>query len=153
MKNFSSFLLSFWVLLTISCAGKIYPPVAMTERTNTIYPEPRPRNCRITVLTSKPTESYEPFAQIISYAGSAEMTEKMESLIKETACEEGAEAIILFPVRQVDHVNTVETYPDWVVDSDSRQGERFQHWVDKRYSVAQRAIALVRKREPSSVEK
>ena len=49
-----------------------------------------------------------PFAQIISYAGSAEMTEKMESLIKAKACEEGAEAIILFPVRQVDHVNTVE---------------------------------------------
>ena len=80
----------------------------MTERTNTIYPEPRPRNCRLTVLTSKPTEPYESFAQIISYAGSAEMTEKMESLIKATACEEGAEAIILFPVRQVDHVNTVE---------------------------------------------
>jgi len=81
------------------------------------------------------------------------MAEKMESLIKAKACEEGAEAIILLPVQQVDHVNTDNVYPDWVVDSDSRQGERFQHWVDKRYSVAQRAIALVRKREPSLAEK
>jgi hypothetical protein len=137
----------------LGCMGKIYPPIAMTERTNNIYPEPRPQNCRLTVLTSVPTEPHESFAQIISYAGSAEMTEKMESLIKAKACEEGAEAIILLPVQQVDHVNTDTTYPDWVVDNGFGQGGRFQHWVDKRYSVAQRAIALVRKREPPSAEK
>ena len=136
------------------CMGKIYPPIAMTERTNNIYPEPRPQNCRLTVLTSVPTEPHEAFARIISYAGSAEMTEKMESLIKAKACEEGAEAIILFPVQEVDHVNTDVVYPDWVTTGESSdQGPRFQHWVDKRYSVAQRAIALVRKREPPPAKK
>jgi hypothetical protein len=141
-------MLFFCGVLMLGCTGKIYPPIAMTERTNNIYPEPRPQNCRLTVLTSVPAEPHESFAQIISYAGSAEMTEKMESLIKAKACEEGAEAIILLPVQQVDHVNTDTTYPDWVVDNGFGQGGRFQHWVDKRYSVAQRAIALVRKREP-----
>lgn len=136
------------------CMGKIYPPIAMTERTNNIYPEPRPQNCRLTVLTSVPTEPHEAFARIISYAGSAEMTEKMESLIKAKACEEGAEAIILFPVQEVDHVNTDAVYPDWVTTGEySDQGQRFQHWVDKRYVVAQLAIALVRKREPPPAKK
>ena len=62
------------------CMGKIYPPIAMTERTNNIYPEPRPQNCRLTVLTSVPTEPHEAFARIISYAGSAEMTKKPYAL-------------------------------------------------------------------------
>jgi hypothetical protein len=142
-------ILFFCGILLLGCMGKIYPPIAMTERTNNIYPEPRPQNCRLTILTSKPTEPHEAFARIISYAGSAEMTEKMESLIKAKACEEGAEAIILFPVQEVDHVNTDAVYPDWVTTGEySDQGPRFQHWVDKRYSVAQLAIALVRKREP-----
>src|SRR4051794_29418044 len=108
----------------------------MTNRTNTIYPEPRPENCRLAILTSAPTEPYESFAQIISYAGSAEMAERMESLIKAKACEEGAEAIILLPMQYIDHVNTEDTYPDWVVGNGDGQGGRFQHWVDKRYSVA-----------------
>ena len=153
MRNIRSCLLILCGILTIGCVGRIYPPIAMTERTNNIYPEPRPQNCRLTVLTSTPTEPHESFAQIISYAGSAEMSEKMESLIKAKACEEGAEAIILFPARQVDHVNTTDTYPDWVVDNGFGQGGRFQHWVDRRYSVAQRAIALVRKRESLSAGK
>jgi len=141
-------------VLLVGCGPRLYPPIAMTERTNNIYPEPRPENCRLTILTSAPTEPHEAFARITSYAGSAEMTEKMESLIKAKACEEGAEAIILFPVQQVDHVNSETVYPDWIVDYELGQsGQRFQHWVDKRYSVAQRAIALVRKREPASVEK
>jgi hypothetical protein len=81
------------------------------------------------------------------------MAEKMESLIKAKACEEGAEAIILLPMQQIDHVNTDTVYPDWVtVGKTSDQGPRFQHWVDKRYSVARRAIALVRKREPVATE-
>ena len=153
MRNSRLWLLLLCGTLTIGCAGKIYPPIAMTERTNTIYPEPRPENCRLTVLTAPPTEPHESFAQIISYAGSAEMSEKMESLIKAKACEEGAEAIILLPVQQIDHVNTDNTYPDWIVESEHGQGQRFQHWVDKRYSVAQRAIALVRKREAPAAEK
>lgn len=153
MKNSRVWVLLLSTTFALSCAGKIYPPIAMTERTNNIYPEPRPKNCRLTVLTSEPTEPHEAFAQIISYAGSAEMAEKMEVLIKAKACEEGAEAIILSPVREVDHVNTDNVYPDWVTTGQYGQGQRFQHWTDKRYSVAQRAIALVRKREAPAVER
>jgi hypothetical protein len=156
MSNARFGLLLLCGVLMIGCAGRIYPPIAMTERTNNIYPEPRPQNCRLTILRSAPTEPHEVFARITSYAGSAEMSEKMESLIKAKACEEGAEAIILFPLQQVDHVNTDTIYPDGVVDygsTSSERGQRFQHWVDKRYSVAQQAIALVRKRGLSSAEK
>ncbi|MBM4254372.1 MAG: hypothetical protein FJ147_00580 [Deltaproteobacteria bacterium] len=153
MKAVCVWLSLFCGLLALSCAGRIYPPIALTNRTNTIYPEPRPENCRLTILTSPPSEPHESFAHIISYAGSAEMAEKMESLIKAKACEEGAEAIILLPLQKVDHVNTDSIYPDWVtVGQYSDQGQRFQHWQDKRYSVAQRAIALVRKREPVAAE-
>ncbi len=155
MRNTRFLQLLLCGVLMIGCAGRIYPPIAMTERTNNIYPEPRPENCRLTVLTSTPTEPHEAFARITSYAGSAKMTEKMESLIKAKACEEGAEAIILFPMQQVDHVNTDTIYPDGVVDygsTSSERGQRFQHWVDKRYSVAQWAIALVRKRPLPSAE-
>ena len=154
MNNFRALRALFCVTLLLGgCAGKIYPPIAMTERTNEIYPEPRPENCKLTVLTSAPAEPHDIFAHIISYAGSVEMSAKMESLIKAKACEEGAEAIILLPLRHVDHVNTDNIYPDWVtVGEYSDQGQRAQHWVDKRYSVAQRAIALVRKRNAASVK-
>ena len=154
MKSMQTWLVLLCGMLLMGCSGRIYPPIAMTERINTIYPEPRPQNCRLTILTSTPAEPHEAFARIISYAGSAEMTEKMESLIKAKACEEGAEAIILFPVQQVDHVNTDNVYPDGIVDyKTAESGQRLQHWVDKRYSVAQFAIALVRKREAVSAEK
>jgi|GEM_PF-2722766 len=154
MKNMQTWLVLLCGILIMGCSGKIYPPIAITTRINTIYPEPRPQNCRLTILTSAPAEPHEAFARITSYAGSAEMTEKMESLIKAKACEEGAEAIILFPVQQVDHVNTDHVYPDWLTTGEySDEGQRFQHWVDKRYSVAQLAIALVRKREAVPAEK
>jgi hypothetical protein len=153
MRNFRVWLLLLGTTFALGCAGKIYPPIAMTERTNNIYPEPRPENCRLTILTSPPTEPHESFAQIVSYAGSVEMAGEMETLIKAKACEEGAEAIILLPVREVDHVNTDNVYPDWVTTGEySDQGQRFQHWTDKRYSVTQRAIALVRKREAPAAE-
>jgi hypothetical protein len=153
MKDSRLWLFLLGVMFSISCAGKIYPPVAMTERTNTIYPEPRPENCRLTILTSPPTEPHEAFAQIVSYAGSAEMADKMETLIKAKACEEGAEAIILLPMQDVDHINTDNVYPDSITTGEYGQGQRFQHWVDKRYVVRQRAIALVRKRETPPAEK
>jgi hypothetical protein len=44
------------------------------------------------------------------------------------------------------HINTENTYPDWVVESGFGQGGRFPHWVDKRYSVSQRALALIFKK-------
>jgi hypothetical protein len=132
---------------SLGCFFKIYPPIAYIERTAPIYPEERPQNCSLKVLTGPPDQPYDVFAQVVSYAGSAEMTEKMEVLIKQNACEAGADAIVLLPVQHGTHYNTDNTYPDWVVGKGDGQGGRFQHWVDKRYSVSQRAFALVFKRE------
>ncbi|MGE0824101.1 MAG: hypothetical protein AB7G75_32770 [Candidatus Binatia bacterium] len=141
----------FCSVTVLGCSTRLYPPIAIAEYTNAIYPEPRPQNCKLKIFSSPPSEPHEAFARIVSYAGSAEMSEKMETLIKAKACEEGAEAIILLPMQHVDHVNTDHIYPDQYVDENpGGLGQRYQRWSDKRYSVAQRAIALVKKRSPSS---
>jgi hypothetical protein len=132
---------------------RLYPPVAHVEWLAPIYPKARPQNCKLTVLTAPPSQPYEVFAQVVSYAGSADMADKMESLIKQNACEVGADAIVLLPVQHGDHVSTVNTYPDWVVEAGEGLGGRSPHWVDRRYSVSQRAIALVFKREPATAQK
>jgi len=125
--------------------SRLYPPIAFIERVAPIYPDARPHNCKLAVLTTPPAEPYEIFAQVVSYAGSADMVEKMQTLIKENACEAGADAIVLLPVQQGTHINTVDIYPDWVLEGT----ERLPHWTDKRYSVSQRAIAVVFKRGPA----
>jgi hypothetical protein len=131
--------------------------VAHVELLAPIYPEPRPHDCHLPVLSAPPAQPYEPFAQIVSYAGSAEMAERMRSLIEKEACQIGADAIVLLPMHDREHVSTEDTYPDWVLERGFGQGGRFQHWVDKRYAVSQRAFALVFKkgaavsqREPGS---
>lgn len=136
-------------LLCTGCWQKLYPPIAYLERTAPIYPEARPENCNVRILTSPPDEPFEAFAQVVSYAGSAEMLEGMQRLIKQNACEAGADAIVLLPVQEGTHYNTDVVYPDWVAgNGEGQKGstERFQHWVDKRYTVSQRAVALVFKR-------
>lgn len=148
MTHVRLWILLFCYIALPGCGARLYPPIAISEFTNTIYPEPRPKNCKLTVFSSQPSEPHEAFAQIVSYAGSAEMSAKMESLIKAKACEEGAEAIILLPLQHVDHVNTDHVYPDaFVDDNPGGLGQRSQRWSDKRYSVAQRAIALIKKRQ------
>lgn len=127
---------------------RLYPPVAFVERVAPIYPDARPQNCTLEVLNAPPSRPYIVFAQIVSYAGSAEMGDRMQSLIKDNACEVGADAIVLLPMQEQAHVNTVNTYPDWVLERGFGQGGRFPHWVDKRYSVSQRGFALVFKKEP-----
>jgi hypothetical protein len=76
------------------------------------------------------------------------MLEGMQRLIKQNACEAGADAIVLLPVQEGTHYNTDVVYPDWVAGIGETKGstERVQHWVDKRYTVSQRAVALVFKR-------
>jgi hypothetical protein len=153
MQKVCSWLLILYGPALTGCGlVRIYPPVAVVERLTNIYPEPRPPNCKLAVLNTPPSEPYEVFAQVVSYAGSADMGEKMQSLIKNNACEIGADAIVLLPMQHIDHVNTEASYPDWIVAQESSV-ERFQHWVDKRYSVAQRAIALVFKRGTSADSK
>jgi len=140
-------------VLVAGCWPRLYPPVAFVDQLAPIYPDARPENCKLTVLSTPPTEPYDIFAQIVSYAGSAEMADKMQALIKQNACEAGADAIVLTPMRQGEHGNTDNTYPDWVLERGFGQGGRFPHWVDKRYSVSQRAIALVFKRIPAADKK
>lgn len=143
------FIVFVWIGFSAGCifGFKIYPPIAYLERTAPIYPEERPQNCNLKVLTGPPEQPYEVFAQVVSYAGAIEMAERMEKLIKQNACEAGADAIVLLPMQQGTHYNTDNVYPDWVVGKGDGLGERFPRWVDKRYTVSQRAFALVFKRE------
>lgn len=135
------------------CWNRLYPPVAHVELLAPIYPASRPHDCNMMVLSAPPEQPYEPFAQIVSYAGSAEMAERMQSLIKREACQIGADAIVLLPMLEKEHVNTENTYPDWVLERGFGQGGRFPHWVDKRYAVSQRAFALVFKKDASAARR
>lgn len=140
--------------LFLGCGFRIYPPVAHLERTAPIYPDARPRDCNLEVLSKPPEEPFEIFAHVVSYAGSADMAERMEALIKQDACEAGADAIVLLPMQHGTHYNTDNVYPDWVTTGKGGgMGERFPRWVDKRYSVSQRAVALVFKRNQIAGEK
>ncbi len=143
-------------LMVVSCTvlngcSRIYPPAAFVNFTAPIYPDARPENCNVTLLTHPPAEPYEVFAQIAGYAGSAEMSERMLALIKENACEIGADALVLSSIQHGDHTNSDSIYPDWVTAGEGGgEGERFQHWQDKRYNVGQRALALVYKKNIST---
>jgi hypothetical protein len=137
-----------WILL--GGCSRIYPPAAFVDRVAPIYPDARPQNCNVALLTNPPPEPYEIFAQIACYAGSAEMAEGMLSLIKANACEIGADAIVVLPLQHGAHFNTDNTYPDWVLERGFGQGGRFAHWVDKRYSVSQKAAALIYKKNISA---
>jgi len=96
--------------------------------------------------TNPPTRPYEVFARITSYGNSPESQEKMQSLIKQNACELGADAVLLLPVQEVDHITSRETYPDWLLGNGTDVGERTQVQVDRRYSLRQRGLAIVFKR-------
>lgn len=137
--------------VTLGSCARIYPPAAFVERVSPIYPDARPDNCNVTLLSDAPAEPYEIFAHIACYAGSAEMSERMLELIKANACEIGADAIVVTPLQHGAHSNTDSIYPDWITAGEGGgEGERFQHWQDKRYNVAQRAVALIYKKNISS---
>lgn len=144
-----------WLML-VGCVisggcSRIYPPAAFVDFVAPTYPDARPENCHIPLLTDAPTEPYEIFAQISSYAGSAEMAEQMLALIKANACEIGADALVLSPLQHGAHTNSDSIYPDWVTAGEGGgEGERFQHWQDKRYNVARKAVALIYKKNVST---
>ncbi len=143
---------SCWLLVTCSafvagCGFRIYPPVAFTESIAPIYPDPRSNNCKMMVLeNTAPSLPYEVFAQITSYGNSPESQEKMQSLIKQNACELGADAVVLLPVQDVEHISSRDTYPNWLVGREPGLGDRTQVQVDRRYTLRQRGIAIVFKR-------
>jgi hypothetical protein len=136
------------------CWHRLYPPIAEVELLREIYPDSRPRNCKLTVLNGPPAQPYDVFAQIVSYAGSVEMADGMESLIKAEACQSGADAIVLLPLQEKVHYSPHNMYPDWVINSGLRgEGGVARNSFDKRYAVSQRALALVFKREHSPAGK
>jgi hypothetical protein len=142
------------LILIGGCWNRLYPPIAEVELLREIYPDPRPHNCRLTILNSPPSAPYDVFAQIVSYAGSAEMADRMESLIKSEACRSGADAIVLLPLQEKVHYSPRNMYPDWVIESGLRgEGDAARNSFDKRYAVSQRALALVFKREHSPASK
>jgi hypothetical protein len=125
------------------CSFRLYPPIAFAELTAPIYLPPRPKDCQVTVLeNAPPVVPYQVFAHITSYGNSPESQEKMQSLIKANACELGADAVVLLPLQEVEHVTSFDTYPDWLVGREPGMGERTQHQVDRRYSLRLRGIAI-----------
>ncbi len=143
---------SCWLLVTCSafvagCGFRIYPPIAFTESIAPVYPDPRPNNCKMMVLeNTAPSVPYEVFARITSYGNAPESQEKMQSLIKSNACELGADAVVLLPIQEVEHISSRDTYPDWLVGNEADVGDRTQVQVDRRYTLRQRGIAIVFKR-------
>ncbi len=130
------------------CGFRLYPPIAFSELTAPIYLQPRPKNCELAVLENTPPSApYAVFAQITSYGNSPEAQEKMQSLIESNACELGADGVILLPLQEVDHTMSFDTYPDWLVGKEPGLGERTQVQVDRRYSLRQRGVAIVFKRD------
>jgi hypothetical protein len=143
---------SCWLLvacspLVVGCGIRIYPPVAFAENVAPIYPDPRPRDCTVMVFdNTPPLRPYEIFARITSYGNSPEVQEKMQSLIRQNACELGADAVVLLPVQEVEHVSSRDTYPDWLLGNGTDVGERTQVQADRRYTLRQRGLAIVFKR-------
>lgn len=131
-----------------------YPPVAFVDRTVEIYPDPRPTDCQLMILSAPPERPHKVFAQVRSYGSSEKAVEKMRDLLKEKACEEGADGIVLLPVEQEAHIISDAMYPDWVTSekTDIGYGGRFERWVDKHYVISQKGYAIVFKREPSKVQ-
>ncbi|MGH7965658.1 MAG: hypothetical protein ACRERD_28225 [Candidatus Binatia bacterium] len=149
-----------WLLVlsmgfVVGCWTRRYPPVAFVDRLVEIYPEPRSQDCGLTVLTAPPPRPHKVFAQVRSYGASSKAVKKMQTLIREKACEEGADAVVLLPVEQQEHVTSMSMYPDWVTEkADVGYGGRFQRWVDKHYVIGQRGMAIVFKREvPAETQK
>ncbi len=151
MQSARGWLLVLWSGLVTGCGlVRLYPPVAFVEPVAPIYPDPRPKNCHLPLLSAPPAEPHEVFARIVSYAGSATMAEKMQSLIQSNACEIGADAVVLLPLQERDQVSTVNPYPDWARARGLGPERPLTQWVDRRYTVSQLGLALVFTRQPTS---
>ena len=75
---------SFPFLLACSAKGK---PVAWPQKTAPIYPQPRPHDCKMVMLTKPPAESYETFAQIWAYGNGQDELPRMQHLIRFEVCQ------------------------------------------------------------------
>ena len=138
---------SFPFLLACSAKGK---PVAWPQKTAPIYPQPRPHDCKMVMLTKPPAESYETFAQIWAYGNGQDELPRMQHLIRFEACQIGAHAVILLPAQDVDHVNTFNAYPDWAArmrGSERPGAGSKQSRTSIRYNLSQVGFALIYKND------
>lgn len=139
--------IGFLCLVTAGCFLRPAKPVAIEERIAPIYPESRPEDCEMAMLTSPPPQPYDVFAHIVSYGNEIDGLESMNALIRDKACEVGADAVVLLPPQQVDHMNMEDSYPDWVQQQKQGQFGRYAQSADRRFSLARRGFAVLFKPE------
>ncbi len=137
----------FLCLAATGCFLRPAKPVAIEERIAPIYPESRPVDCQMAMLTSPPPQPYDVFAHIVSYGNEIDGLESMNALIRDKACEVGADAVVLLPPQQVDHMNMEDSYPDWVQQQKQGQFGRYAQSADRRFSLARRGFAVLFKPE------
>lgn len=131
------------LFLLTGCFVRPSKPVAIDNLIAPIYPDARPADCPVLVLTSPPAEPYDVFALIESYGNEIDGIESMDVLIREKSCELGADAVVLMPPKQVDHMNMEDSFPDWVQQQKQGQFGRYAQSADRKFSLARRAFALV----------
>ncbi len=124
------------------------PAVAHTALIAPVYPDRRPEQCKLPMLTAPPARPFTTFAHIVSYANARDGVEGMNRVIRDEACRVGADAVVMLPVLDVEHLNVQNTYPDWVLEQKEGLGGRYPNWIDRKYSLSRRAFALLYDRGP-----
>ncbi len=136
-----------WLFVLISflagCFVRPAKPVAIEERIAPIYPDSRPADCQVGMLTEPPSQPYDVFAHIVSYGNEFDGLEKMNALIRDKACEVGADAVVLLPPQDVEHMNMEDSYPDWVLQRGQGLGGRYAQSADRSFTLFRRGFALV----------
>ena len=69
------------LIFLTGCFMRPAKPVAIEERIAPIYPEARPIDCPVRMLTSPPAQPYDVFAHIVSYGNEIDGLESMNALI------------------------------------------------------------------------
>ena len=136
-----------WLFIPVSflagCFLRPAKPMTIEERIAPIYPESRPADCQVGILTEPPSQPYDVFVHIVSYGNEFDGLEKMNSLIRDKACEVGADAVVLLPPQDVDHMNMEDSYPDWVLQKGQGLGGRYAQSADRKFTLFRRGFALV----------
>ena len=145
---------SYWfcavLIFLAGCFLRPAKPVAIEERIAPIYPESRPVDCQVAMLTSPPARPYDVFVHIVSYGNEIDGLESMNALIRDKACEVGADAVVLLPPQDVDHMNMEDSFPDWVQQQKQGQFGRYAQSADRRFSLARRGFAVVFKADDAA---
>lgn len=145
---------SWWfcvgLVLFTGCFIRPAKPVAIEERIAPIYPESRPVDCQVHMLTSPPKRPHDVFVHIVSYGNEIDGLESMNALIRDKACEVGADAVVLLPPQEVAHMNIEDSFPDWVQQQKQGQFGRYAQSADRKFSLARRGFAVVFKRDAAT---